>query len=100
MAVQEWKIVSDQIANLDLESMTPRALDAQMDRIIEKVSNAANLARNVYDVQFGDDLKEYPSFKLRGIPSAKPKTPVTKAPPGVSAAEWKAMTPAERKLWQ
>jgi hypothetical protein len=28
------------------------------------------------------------------------KTPVTKAPAGVSAAEWKAMTPAERKLWQ
>jgi len=100
MAVQEWKIVADQIANLDLEGMTPRALDAQMDRIIQKVSNATNLAQNVYDVQFGDDLKEYPSFKLRGIPSAKPKTPVTKAPPGVSAAEWKAMTPAERKLWQ
>jgi len=100
MAVQEWKIVSDQIANLDLESMTPRALDAQMDRIIQQVSNATRLAERVYDVQFGDDLKDYPSFKLRGIPSAKPKTPVTKAPPGVSAAEWKAMTPAERKLWQ
>lgn len=100
MAVQEWKIVADQIANLDLEGMTPRALDAQMDRIIQKVSNATNLARNVYDVQYGDDLKDYPSFKLRGIPSAKAKTPVTKAPPGVSATEWKAMTPAERKLWQ
>ena len=100
MAVQEWKIVADQIANLDLEGMTPRALDAQMDRIIEKVSNATNLARNVYDVQYGDDLKDYPSFKLTGIPSAKAKTPVTKAPPGVSATEWKAMTPAERKLWQ
>jgi hypothetical protein len=100
MAVQEWKIVSDQIANLDLEGMTPRALDAQMDRIIQQVSNATKLAERVYDVQFGDDLKDYPSFKLRGIPSAKPKTPVSKAPPGVSAAEWKAMTPAERKLWQ
>jgi hypothetical protein len=100
MAVQEWKIVSDQIANLDLEGMTPRALDAQMDRIIQQVSNATRLAERVYDVQFGDDLKEYPSFKLRGIPPAKAKTPVTKAPPGVSATEWKAMTPAERKLWQ
>jgi hypothetical protein len=100
MAVQEWKIVSDQIANLDLEGMTPRALDAQMDRIIQQVTNATRLAERVYDVQFGDDLKEYPSFKLRGIPPTKAKTPVTKAPPGVSATEWKAMTPAERKLWQ
>jgi len=34
--------------------------------------------------------------------AAAPKaaTPTTKAPSGVSAAEWNAMTPAERKLWQ
>jgi hypothetical protein len=100
MAVQEWKIVADMIAKLDLEGMTPRALDAQMNRIIEQVRNATNLAERVYDVQYGDDIKEYPDFKLRGAPSPRAKTPVTKAPPGVSAAEWKAMTPAERKLWQ
>ena len=100
MAVQEWKIAADMIANLDLANMTPRALDAQMDRIIEQVSNATNLAQQVYDAQYGDDVKQYPAFKLRGGSSPKAKTPVTKAPAGVSAAEWKAMTPAERKLWQ
>jgi len=100
MAVQEWKIAADMIANLDLAGMTPRALDAQMDRIIEQVSNATNLAQQVYDAQYGDDVKQYPAFKLKGGSSPKAKTPVTKAPPGVSAAEWKAMTPAERKLWQ
>ena len=100
MAVQEWKIAADMIANLDLANMTPRALDAQMDRIIEQVSNATNLAQQVYDAQYGDDVNQYPAFKLRGGSSPKAKTPVTKAPPGVSAAEWKAMTPAERKLWQ
>ena len=101
MAVQEWKIVADMIAKLDLEGMTPRALDAQMNRIIEQVRNATNLAERVYDVQYGDDIKEYPDFKLRGTPPApRTKTPVTKAPAGVSATEWKAMTPAERKLWQ
>jgi hypothetical protein len=101
MAVQEWKIVADMIAKLDLEGMTPRALDAQMNRIIEQVRSATNLAQRVYDVQYGDDIKEYPDFKLRGTPPApRTKTPVTKAPAGVSATEWKAMTPAERKLWQ
>lgn len=101
MAVQEWKIVADMIAKLDLEGMTPRALDAQMNRIIEQVRSATNLAERVYDVQYGDDIKEYPDFKLRGTPpSPRTKTPVTKAPAGVSATEWKAMTPAERKLWQ
>jgi hypothetical protein len=68
MAVQEWKIVADMIAKLDLEGMTPRALDAQMNRIIEQVRNATNLAERVYDVQYGDDIKEYPDFKLKGAP--------------------------------
>jgi len=78
MAVQEWKIAADMIANLDLANMTPRALDAQMDRIIEQVSNATKLAERVYDIQYGDDVKQYPAFKLRGTPPARPKTPVVK----------------------
>jgi hypothetical protein len=78
IAVQEWKIVADQIANLDLVGMTPAALDAQMDRIIRQVSNATNLAGQVYDIQYSDDVKEYPDFKLRGIPPARTKTPVVK----------------------
>jgi hypothetical protein len=78
MAVQEWKIVADQIAGLDLANMTPRALDAQMDRIIRQVDNAAKLAQQVYDVQYGDDIKEYPAFKLRKGSPPKTKTPVAK----------------------
>jgi len=78
MAVQEWKIAADMIANLDLANMTPRALDAQMDRIIEQVRGATNLAERVYNIQYGDDVKEYPAFKLRGTPPARTKTPVVK----------------------
>jgi hypothetical protein len=78
MAVQEWKIAADMIANLDLANMTPRALDAQMDRIIEQVSNATKLAERVYGIQYGEDVKQYPDFKLRGTPPAKTKTPVVK----------------------
>lgn len=78
MAVQEWKIAADMIANLDLANMTPRALDAQMDRIIEQVSNATKLAERVYNIQYGDDVKELPAFKLRGAPPARTKTPVAK----------------------
>ena len=78
MAVQEWKIAADMIANLDLATMTPRALDAQMDRIIEQVSNATKLAERVYGIQYGEDVKQYPDFKLRGSPPARPKTPVVK----------------------
>lgn len=78
MAVQEWKIAADMIANLDLANMTPRALDAQMDRIIEQVRNATNLAERVYNIQYGDDVKQLPAFKLRGTPPTRTKTPVVK----------------------
>jgi hypothetical protein len=78
MAAQEWKTVADMIADLKLEGMTPRALDAQMDRIIRQVDLATNLAQRVYDVQFSDDIKEYPEFRIKGGASAKAKTPVVK----------------------
>jgi hypothetical protein len=78
MAVQEWKIVADTIADLKLEGMTPRALDAQMNRVIEQVRSATSLAERVYDAQYGDDVKQLPAFKLRGAPPARTKTPVVK----------------------
>jgi hypothetical protein len=49
-----------------------------MDRIIEQVSNATKLAERVYGIQYGEDVKQYPDFKLRGTPPARPKTPVVK----------------------
>lgn len=84
MAVQEWKIAADMIADLKLEGMTPRALDAQMDRIIRQVDLATNLAQRVYDVQYSDDIKEYPEFRVRGNPSARTKTPVVKSKSRIS----------------
>lgn len=84
MAVQEWKIAADMIADLKLEGMTPRALDAQMDRIIRQVDLATNLAQRVYDTQYGDDLKEYPEFRVRGTPPARTKTPVVKGKSRIS----------------
>lgn len=84
MAVQEWKIAADMIANLDLANMTPRALDAQMDRIIEQVSNATKLAERVYGIQYGEDVKQYPAFKLRGTPPARTKTPVANGGSNIS----------------
>jgi hypothetical protein len=78
MAVQEWTIVADMIAKLDPTNMTPRALDAQMDRIIKQVDLSTRLAEQVYDAQYGDDVKQYPAFILRGSPPARTKTPVAK----------------------
>jgi hypothetical protein len=84
MAVQEWTIVADMIAKLDPTNMTPRALDAQMDRIIKQVDLSTRLAEQVYDAQYGDDVKQYPAFKLRGSPPPRTKTPVAKGGSNIS----------------
>jgi hypothetical protein len=55
-----------------------------MDRIIEQVRNATNLAERVYNIQYGDDVKQYPAFKLRGSPPARTKTPVAKGGSNIS----------------
>jgi hypothetical protein len=78
MAVQEWTIVANMIADLKLEGMTPRALDAQMDRIIKQVDLATRLAEQVYDAQYGYYVKQSPAFKLCVSPPPTKKTPVVK----------------------
>ena len=58
---------------------------------IARLEGSRDRVLRAYTDQFGEPIG--------GETTAK-STPVTKAPAGVSAAEWKAMTPAERKLWQ
>lgn len=65
MAVQEWKIVADMIANLELEGMTAEGLDSQLNIIEEKAKNAARLTQQAYDAQYGADVKTMPEFRLR-----------------------------------
>jgi hypothetical protein len=96
-----------QLLRLFIQKGTSGTLNtkAEQDNFMRSVGGA--------DASYETRLKTIRNFaKQNGIPindsaAAKPKTqttgsatPVTKAPAGVSAAEWKAMTPAERKLWQ
>lgn len=74
MAVQEWKIVADMIANLELEGMTAEGLDSQLNIIEEKAKNAARLTQQAYDAQYGADVKTMPEFRLR-VPGSKRAAP-------------------------
>lgn len=65
MAVQEWTIVRNMIVNLDLEGMTPEALDRQLDIIEAKAKSAAQLTQRAFDAQYGNDIKTMPEFRLR-----------------------------------
>lgn len=65
MAVQEWKIVADMIANLELEGMSAEGLDRQLSIIEEKANNAARLTQQAFAAQYGPDLKSMPEFQLK-----------------------------------
>ena len=65
MAVQEWKLVSDAIANLDLESMDADVLDAQLDIIANDIMNLEAQVRDAYEKEWGD-TQFYSPLEERG----------------------------------
>lgn len=78
MAVQEWRIVSDMIASLDIEGMEPADLDNQLDIIDAQARRAAEVTRDAYENQYVEEFARYPGrFQL---PSATGKTPVVSRP--------------------
>ena len=53
MAVQEWKMVSDSIASLDLKNMDAATLNNQLDRIATQLQAAESTLRDAYDQEYG-----------------------------------------------
>jgi len=66
MAVQEWRIVSDMIANLDVEGMDPKDLDDQLDIIESSARRAAATTQDAYTNQYAEEFERYPNrFQLK-----------------------------------
>ncbi len=66
MAVQEWRIISDQVAALDEKKMEPRDLDAQINLIINRAKVAYENVRDAYYQQYEPDLQKMPGkFQLK-----------------------------------
>jgi hypothetical protein len=54
MAVQEWKLVSDAIANLDLDTMDADVLDDQLNVIANDILRLEAQVRDAYENEWGD----------------------------------------------
>lgn len=66
MAVQEWRIVSDMIANLDLEGMNASDLDDQLQIIESQARRAAAVTQDAYENQYVEEFARYPNrFQLK-----------------------------------
>lgn len=59
MAVQEWKILADQVASLDLTNMDAKTLDRQMKIIINRAEGLMNRTRSNYTNIYGPLMEKY-----------------------------------------
>jgi hypothetical protein len=79
MAVQEWKIVSDMIATLDVAEMEPADLDNQLDIIEATAKRAAQTTRDAYENQYFEEFARYPNRFVLKDPEKIAVTPGKKA---------------------
>lgn len=82
IANQEWKILSDQIANVDpVKGVRP--LLSQLDLIEQQAQGAMSRIQDAYQRQFGEDFERFPQFSDLPPPksSVKAKTPAAAAAP-------------------
>ncbi len=89
IATVEWKILADQIANIDPVKGT-RPLLNQLDLIEQQAQGAMRRIQDGYERQFGEDFERFPQFSDLPPPKSaiKPKTPAapgTPAPAAVAA---------------
>ena len=65
MAVQEWKIVQDQIASIDPTRLDAKELNKQLDIIEAKAKAAASRTRDAYRRQYAEEFDRFGDrFKL------------------------------------
>lgn len=82
IANQEWKILSDQIANIDPVKGTG-PLTSQLDLVEQQAQGAMARIQDAYQRQFGEDFDRFPQFSDLPPPKSaiKPKTPAPAAAP-------------------
>ena len=91
IANQEWKILADQIAALELVKGTGPLLE-QIALVEAQAQGAMERIRDAYQRQFGEDFERFPQFKdlpapkstIKSRKSGGPVTPATPATPATS----------------
>lgn len=98
MAVQEWTIIRDMIADLDEKATSPDKFLEQMDLIDAQIAGAEERLRDSYATTHQEDFVRYPNrFELPAADaSAPPADKTTKAAP---AAKRNAKDEADYQAW-
>jgi hypothetical protein len=83
MAVQEWKILADQIVTLETENLTPKSLNDQLDIIVRRAEGLMKRTKSNYTSTYDPLIRKYEGqFDLSmPEPSPEPKKAETPAAP-------------------
>ncbi len=95
MAVQEWKILRDQVEAIDPTKLDEKQLKTVLDDLIIQAQNAERITEETYNATFSPDFNKYPQF-------ANPRGALgkdTTTPPSVNkdraAIEWANRNPQD-----
>lgn len=89
MAVQEWQIVSDQLAALDRKVLSPTILDDQLDIISKRVSGMIARLKEGYALEHEEAIKQDPRLSLQGSTAEPP-------PKTGGVIDWNDLAPGKR----
>lgn len=83
MAVQEWKILADQIVTLEAENLTPKSLNDQLDIIVRRAEGLMKRTKSNYTSTYDPLIRKYEGqFDLSmPEPSPEPKKAETPSAP-------------------
>lgn len=62
MAVQEWKILRDQVIAIDPTKLDAKQMQDVLDELIVQSQNAARITEESYNSTFSSDFEQYPQF--------------------------------------
>lgn len=82
MAVQEWKILADQVATLEAENLTPKALNDQLDIIVRRAEGLMKRTKSNYTSTYDPLIRKYEGQFDISMPEPSPEpTPTAPAAP-------------------
>jgi hypothetical protein len=93
IANQEWKILADQIANIDPVKGTGPLLE-QIDLVEAQARGAMERIRDAYGRQFGEDFERFPQFGNLPQPKSTQRKPAGAAAPAGASGSFTAPPPA------
>ena len=80
MAVQEWKILADQIVTLEAENLTPKALNDQLDIIVRRAEGLMKRTKSNYTSTYDPLIRKYEGQFDLSMPEPRPEPKKVETP--------------------